>query len=62
MSKKSSKVFILDTNVIFHDSTCLLQFKEHDIMIPLTVIEELDHFKRRLTIHILIRSQMDYHI
>lgn len=46
MAKKSSKVFILDTNVILHDSTCILQFKENDIIIPLTVIEELDHFKR----------------
>ncbi|MBV6477410.1 MAG: hypothetical protein HGGPFJEG_00149 [Ignavibacteria bacterium] len=46
MAKKSSKIFILDTNVILHDSTCILQFKENDIVIPLTVIEELDHFKR----------------
>lgn len=46
MAKKSSKVFILDTNVILHDSTCIFQFKENDIVIPLTVIEELDHFKR----------------
>ncbi|MEO8664492.1 MAG: PhoH family protein [Ignavibacteria bacterium] len=46
MAKKSSKVFILDTNVILHDSTCILQFKDNDIVIPLTVIEELDHFKR----------------
>lgn len=46
MAKKSSKVFILDTNVILHDSSCILQFKENDIVIPLTVIEELDHFKR----------------
>jgi len=46
MAKKSSKVFILDTNVILHDSSCILQFKENDIIIPLTVIEELDHFKR----------------
>ena len=46
MAKKASKVFILDTNVILHDSTCILQFKENDIVIPLTVIEELDHFKR----------------
>lgn len=46
MAKKSSKVFILDTNVILHDSSCLFQFKENDIVIPLTVIEELDHFKR----------------
>jgi len=46
MAKKSSKVFILDTNVILHDSTCILQFEENDIVIPLTVIEELDFFKR----------------
>ncbi len=46
MAKKSLKVFILDTNVILHDSSCIHQFKENDIVIPLTVIEELDHFKR----------------
>ncbi|MDQ3021438.1 MAG: PhoH family protein [Bacteroidota bacterium] len=46
MAKRSSKVFILDTNVILHDSTCILQFKDNDVVIPLTVIEELDHFKR----------------
>ncbi|MBL0107821.1 MAG: PhoH family protein [Ignavibacteria bacterium] len=40
------KSFILDTNVILHDSSCIHQFKENDIVIPLTVIEELDHFKR----------------
>lgn len=45
-SKKSSKIFILDTNVILHDSSCIHQFKEHDVVIPLTVIEEIDHFKR----------------
>ncbi len=44
--KKSTKVFILDTNVILHDSSCILQFKENDVVIPLTVIEELDFFKR----------------
>jgi PhoH-like ATPase len=46
MKKKSPKIFILDTNVILHDATCIHQFKENDIVIPLTVIEELDHFKR----------------
>lgn len=46
MPKKSTKVFILDTNVILHDSSCIFQFKENDIIIPLTVIEELDQFKR----------------
>lgn len=44
--KKSPKTFILDTNVILHDPTCITQFKENDIVIPLVVIEEIDHFKR----------------
>ncbi|HMR00245.1 MAG TPA: PIN domain-containing protein, partial [Ignavibacteria bacterium] len=44
--KSAKKTFVLDTNVILHDSTCINQFKEHDIVIPITVIEELDHFKR----------------
>ncbi len=42
----SSKSFILDTNVILHDPSCIHQFQENDIIIPLTVIEEIDHFKR----------------
>ncbi|MBX7041457.1 MAG: PhoH family protein [Ignavibacteria bacterium] len=46
MAKKPGKVFILDTNVILHDASCIHQFKENDIIIPITVIEELDHFKR----------------
>jgi len=45
-TKKTPKSFILDTNVILHDATCIHQFQEHDVIIPLTVIEELDHFKR----------------
>jgi PhoH-like ATPase len=40
------KNFILDTNVILHDPTCIHQFQENNIVIPLTVIEEIDHFKR----------------
>jgi PhoH-like ATPase len=43
---KQPKTFILDTNVILHDSSCINQFQENDVIIPLTVIEELDHFKR----------------
>ncbi len=43
---KKTKIFILDTNVILHDATCINQFQEHDIVIPMTVLEELDHFKR----------------
>ena len=42
----SKKIFILDTNVILHDSSCLYHFQEHDILIPITVLEELDSFKK----------------
>jgi PhoH-like ATPase len=42
----SKKTFILDTNVILHDPSCIHQFCENDIVVPLTVIEEIDHFKR----------------
>ncbi len=44
--RSAAKTFILDTNVILHDATCIHQFEENDIVIPLTVIEEIDHFKR----------------
>ncbi|MFA7287777.1 MAG: PhoH family protein [Melioribacteraceae bacterium] len=40
------KTFIIDTNVMLHDPTCINQFEENDIVIPLVAIEELDHFKR----------------
>jgi PhoH-like ATPase len=40
------KTFVLDTNVILHDSSCLYQFAEHNVVIPITVIEELDRFKK----------------
>lgn len=44
--KKVSKIFVLDTNVLLHDYKCLHNFDEHDIIIPITVLEELDKFKR----------------
>jgi len=40
------KLFVLDTNVILHDSSCLRQFEENDLAIPITVLEELDQFKK----------------
>jgi PhoH-like ATPase len=46
MKKKAPKIFVLDTNVILHDSTSIMQFEENDVVIPLAVIEEIDHFKR----------------
>ena len=44
------KVFVLDTNVILHDSRAIYSFKEHDVCIPLEVIEEIDHFKKGLEV------------
>jgi len=41
-----SKLFVLDTNVILHDAGCLWNFKENDIAVPITVLEELDRFKK----------------
>lgn len=46
MAKNAKKVFVLDTNVILHDSSCIHHFEDNDIVLPITVIEELDHFKK----------------
>ena len=40
------KLFVLDTNVILHDARCIEHFDEHDVAIPITVLEEIDKFKR----------------
>lgn len=40
------KTFILDTNVLIHDPTCLFRFQEHHIYIPMRVLEELDQSKK----------------
>ena len=41
-----AKLFVLDTNVILHDASCLRNFEENDIALPITVLEELDQFKK----------------
>jgi PhoH-like ATPase len=46
MAIKRSKIFIIDTNVILHDHRCLFNFEENDVVLPITVLEELDKFKR----------------
>jgi len=46
MSPATSKIFVLDTNVILHDANCISKFGKSDIVIPITVLEELDKFKR----------------
>ena len=46
MTHAPPKLFVLDTNVILHDSGCIRNFEENDVAIPITVLEELDQFKR----------------
>ncbi|MFQ6023400.1 MAG: PhoH family protein [Acidiferrobacterales bacterium] len=42
---KRKKIFVLDTNVLIHDPTAMLRFQEHDIYLPIVVLEELDAAK-----------------
>lgn len=44
--KKEKKIFVLDTSVILHDFNALLSFEEHDVALPITVLEEIDNFKK----------------
>ncbi|MDC0357219.1 PhoH family protein [Oligoflexia bacterium] len=43
---KKKKIFVLDTSVIIYDHEAIQHFAEHDIAIPITVLEELDQFKK----------------
>jgi len=43
---KEKKIFVLDTSVIIYDHMAVKNFKEHDVVIPITVLEELDNFKK----------------
>jgi PhoH-like ATPase len=40
------KVFVLDTNVLLHDPRAIFKFDEHEVVLPIYVIEEVDRFKR----------------
>lgn len=42
----ATRLFVLDTNVLMHDPTALFRFQEHDIFLPMVVLEELDHSKK----------------
>ncbi|MRX27074.1 PhoH family protein [Kangiella sp. HZ709] len=44
-----NRLFVLDTNVLMHDPTALFRFEEHDILIPMVVLEELDAGKKGLS-------------
>src|SRR5258706_2432810 len=43
------RLFVLDTNVLLHDPTAIFRFEEHDIYLPMVVIEELDANKKGLS-------------
>lgn len=51
MDKKSDnrKLFVLDTNILMHDPTAIYRFQEHDIYLPMVVLEELDNHKTGLS-------------
>lgn len=40
------KTFVLDTNVLIHDPECIFKFEDNDVVIPITVVEELDKLKK----------------
>jgi len=44
--KKQQKIFVLDTSVILYDHNAIYSFEDNDVAIPITVLEELDHFKK----------------
>ncbi len=43
---ENRKIFVIDTNVILYDYRCIYSFEEHNVIIPITVLEEIDKFKR----------------
>jgi len=44
-----SKLFVIDTNVLLHDPSCLFRFEEHAVFLPMLVLEELDGHKKGMT-------------
>jgi PhoH-like ATPase len=46
MARNKKKTFVVDTNVLLHDYKCIYNFQENDVVIPITVLEELDKFKK----------------
>ncbi len=48
-TESACKLFVLDTNVLMHDPSCLFRFAEHDVYIPMVTLEELDEHKRGQT-------------
>jgi len=49
LGQPGRRLFILDTNVLMHDPTAIFRFQEHDIFLPMMVLEELDHGKKGMS-------------
>ena len=48
-SRTGKKLFVLDTNVLMHDPTAIFRFAEHDVFLPMMVLEELDRGKKGMS-------------
>jgi len=46
---RGKRIYVLDTNVLMHDPTALFKFEEHDVFLPMQVIEELDNAKKGMS-------------
>jgi PhoH-like ATPase len=46
LNSNNNKIFVLDTNVVLHDYRCIYNFQEHNVVIPITLLEEIDNFKK----------------
>src|SRR6187551_3988396 len=46
---ESRRIYVLDTNGLMHDPAARFRFDEHDIYLPMVVLEELDHHKKGLS-------------
>lgn len=46
---QSKRLFVLDTNVLMHDPSCLFRFEEHDVYLPMVVLEEMDAGKKGMS-------------
>lgn len=49
MTEEVKRLFVLDTNVLMHDPTAIFKFAEHDIFLPMVVLEELDNAKKGMS-------------
>ncbi len=46
LKQNNNKIFVLDTNVVLYDYRCIYSFEEHNVVIPITLLEEIDKFKK----------------